>query len=481
MSAFDKPKREDCGADRYTPSSSLAAAAPLSPGHTHEAPNLQPGPAEAGPFPRGLGGDPVGAAAVLSHWADAPSAPRVAGPLGQAQQEHAGWNLGDAWRGIKSTATRGYNKVSGWTNAAGSYLQRAERKYDHGVDAAESQLQRPSQWIAEQTHGSPGVEGAAQGYASLSKHATHLLGGIFKGAGSAAFGLGNAAVHPLDTMRGLATMGSHLPISPFWALRQGYKQATGLYDMAARGADPSAALDPMSALKEDADYWKGVGSQLIAPYRASVNEGKPMEAIGRGAFDVGSLFFGAGEAKAAAEAGELSKAAELSNAAKVGDVTKAAEVSKAAEVTNLGEVAELAKAGEGADAASATKAVIAEPAPPKYHSVYEDGHRVPQHGEPARLPEGPDPRAEGAHTRLRWDEQSPARSGQGTGRIYQGREFDPHGNPVRDIDFTSPTYPSGRPRPDHLPPPHEHRWFLNDPKNPRSGYKRSKNPTPFEP
>jgi hypothetical protein len=405
----------------------------------------------------------------------------MAGPPGQVQKEHAGWTLGYAWRGINGTVVGAYDKVSGWTDAAGSYLHRAEQKYDHGVDSAESQLQRPSQWISEQAHGIPGVEGAAQGYASLSKHATHLLGGVFKGAGSAVFGLGNAAVHPLDTLRGLATMGSHLPISPFWALRQGYKQAMGLYDVAAHGAVPSAALNPMSALKEDADYWKGIGTQLITPYRASANEGKPMEAVGRGAFDIGSLLLGAGEAKAAAEAGELSKAAEISKAATVGEVTKATEVSKAGEAAKLGQAADLGKAGEGADAVAATKAAAAEPAPPKYHSVYEDGHRVPANGEPARLPEGPDPRAEGAHTRLRWDEHSPARSGQGTGRIYQGREFDPHGNPVRDIDFTSPTYPSGRQRPDHLPPPHEHRWFLNDPKNPRSGYKRSKNPTPFEP
>lgn len=470
MSAFDDPKQDAGEAERQAPSSSIAGAL-LSPRHTKAAPNPPAGSATAAAFPPGLGGDPVSAAAVLSHWADAPSVQGLAG----SQHKHAGWNLGDTWRGIQSTATGAYNKVSGWTDAAGGYLHRAEQTYDHGVDAAESQLQRPSQWIAEQAHGISGVEGAAEGYASLSKHVTHLLGGIFKGTGSALFGLGNAAVHPLDTLRGLVTMGSHLPGSPFWALRQGYKQATGHYDVAAHGADPGAALNPAYAFNEDADYWKGVGSHLIAPYRASVNQGKPMEAMGRGVFDIGSLVFGAGEAKAAAEAGELSKAAEVSKAATVGDVTKAAEVSKA------GEVADLAKASEGADATQATKTAAAEPAPPKYHSVYEDGHRVPAGGEPARLPEGPDPRAEGAHTRLRWDEQSPARSGQGTGRIYQGREFDPHGNPVRDIDFTSPTYPSGRQRPDHLPPPHEHRWFLNDPKNPRSGYKRSKNPTPFEP
>jgi len=42
-----------------------------------------------------------------------------------------------------------------------------------------------------------------------------------------------------------------------------------------------------------------------------------MEAVGRGVFDIGSLFLGGGEAKAAAEAGDVSKASELS---KLGEV-----------------------------------------------------------------------------------------------------------------------------------------------------------------
>jgi hypothetical protein len=118
---------------------------------------------------------------------------------------------------------------------------------------------------------------------------------------------------------------------------------------------------------------------------------------------------------------------------------------------------------------------------PRYHSVYEDGQLVPEGAQPDRLPNGADPKAEGAHSRVRWDEATPSRSGEGRGRVYQGREFDADGNPVRDIDFTSPTYPSGRPRPDHLPPPHQHEWLPNDPANPRAGYRRSKKPTPFVP
>jgi hypothetical protein len=40
---------------------------------------------------------------------------------------------------------------------------------------------------------------------------------------------------------------------------------------------------------------------------------------------------------------------------------------------------------------------------------------------------------------MRWDTKN--------NRVYAAREFDEGGRPVRDVDFTSPTYPSGKPRP----------------------------------
>jgi hypothetical protein len=101
---------------------------------------------------------------------------------------------------------------------------------------------------------------------------------------------------------------------------------------------------------------------------------------------------------------------------------------------------------------------------PKVHSKYADGTPVLEGQQPARLPTGPDSAAEGPHTRLRWDHVN--------NRVYQGREFS-NGGPVRDIDFTSPTYPSGKIRPDHIAPPHQHSWIVNDPKvGPKSGFRR---------
>ena len=78
----------------------------------------------------------------------------------------------------------------------------------------------------------------------------------------------------------------------------------------------------------------------------------------------------------------------------------------------------------------------------------------------------PDTSAIGPHSVLRWDTIN--------NRIYQRREYDASGNPVRDIDFTSPTFPrSGRMRPEHPEPPHQHRFYINDPNiGIRSGFVR---------
>lgn len=351
-------------------------------------------------------------------------------------------------------------------------MHQAEQGFDRGVDGVERALQRPNEWLNAQTYNTPVVGHLAAGGAYLGRQVAQLLGGVAKGAGSAAFGLANVLVHPADTLLGLGRLGAHLPGSPFWAAHKSYRLLRDFYSSAAQGRVPQLAPELLTLLHEDAACWQGVGAHLLAPYRAAVQSGKPLEAVGRGAFDLGGLVLGAWEAKAA-EASELSKVANLSKA-------KAAGTPLAETAASLGEGSKLAQAPEVAQLAKRGKVPASEATGPRHHSIYDDGHLVPEHGEPPRLPEGPDPRAEGAHTRLRWDAQTPARSGQGNGRVYQGREFDLNGNPVRDIDFTSPTYPSGRPRPDHIPPPHEHRWFLNDPNNLRSGYKRSKSPTPFE-
>jgi RHS repeat-associated protein len=87
-------------------------------------------------------------------------------------------------------------------------------------------------------------------------------------------------------------------------------------------------------------------------------------------------------------------------------------------------------------------------------SIYEDGTKVTKTQHPPRLGNAlPTKEANGAaHTQLRWDIANK--------RVYQAREFNAQGLPVRDIDFTAPTFPNGVPRPNH-PIPHQHLWIEN--------------------
>lgn len=90
------------------------------------------------------------------------------------------------------------------------------------------------------------------------------------------------------------------------------------------------------------------------------------------------------------------------------------------------------------------------------YAKYADETPVYKSDRPSRI-SSPDTNAIGPHSVLRWDIIN--------NRIYQRREYDASGNPVRDIDFTSPTFPrSGRMRPGHPGPPHQHRFYINNPK-----------------
>ena len=99
----------------------------------------------------------------------------------------------------------------------------------------------------------------------------------------------------------------------------------------------------------------------------------------------------------------------------------------------------------------------------KIHSQFPDGIAVHEGQQPSKI-RGPNPAAKGfPHTVLKVDTVN--------NRIYKAREYREGGVPVRDIDFTHPTYPNGRPRPNHTAP-EQPRYMPNDPDNPRAGYKR---------
>lgn len=112
-----------------------------------------------------------------------------------------------------------------------------------------------------------------------------------------------------------------------------------------------------------------------------------------------------------------------------------------------------------------------------YHSVYSDGLLVFEGQQPARIGTmtgfGHIQEAQGPYTVLRWDAVN--------NRVYQGRTFNSLHQPILDIDFTVPTFPNGRPRPNHAFG-EIHPFTINNPSvGPSSGFRRGKNAwTPFD-
>ncbi|WP_175253353.1 hypothetical protein [Pseudomonas sp. BMW13] len=96
------------------------------------------------------------------------------------------------------------------------------------------------------------------------------------------------------------------------------------------------------------------------------------------------------------------------------------------------------------------------------HSQYPDGTTVMEGQQPGKVK---GPISESPHSVIQWDETN--------NRVYKAREYGADGVPIRDIDFTHPTYPNGKLRPDHSVP-EQHIYIPNDPNNPKAGYKRGK-------
>ncbi|MCL1792134.1 MAG: hypothetical protein FWG40_12490 [Peptococcaceae bacterium] len=103
----------------------------------------------------------------------------------------------------------------------------------------------------------------------------------------------------------------------------------------------------------------------------------------------------------------------------------------------------------------------------KVHSKYPDGTVVLEGQQPQKIT-GPAKNADGSmvsgpHTVLQYDNYN--------GRVYKAREYGNNGIPIKDIDFTHPTFPNGTLRPNHTVP-EQHLYRPNDPLNPKAGYKR---------
>lgn len=248
--------------------------------------------------------------------------------------------VGGAAKGAGHLAGRVASGVGYVRDKVDSGVSWAENKVDHGVNWAEAKEHDAAQWAAKKAEGVP-VLGTAASLAAQGLDAqTQFTGGIVKGAGGLVGGVAHAGLHPLNTAAGLEAVTEHIPIAG-----DPLKAAHGLVNVAL-GQETleqvSARLDPVQSLKDDAQFGGNMVKGIVAPYRQAIKDGKPMEAVGRGVFDVLSTV-GTGGFGAAAEG--------------VADGARVAKI--AGEVGTGGEIAATIGKGveAGSDAAKVTEAV----------------------------------------------------------------------------------------------------------------------------
>lgn len=270
-----------------------------------------------------------------------------------------GVKAGLDWAGdtkVGQLAKSAYNTVDGLANGATDLLKTGIGKLNSGIDSYQSTVGAIGDWAKAKTAGIPVLGTATDALAGMAKFQADVGGGFVKGAGSLVEGLGTAVLNPLDTVGGLYSMAEHVPTG---LMPNPLKMAHDLVNVANRDKGLKDALgDNFDVTKNAADngsYWSKVGESLWAPFKKSIDEGKPGEAIGRGLFDVATLVAGGiGIGSKTAKGAEIANVVD--DAARVG--SKVAPVEDIARIG--GKVDDVAAAGTKVDEV-ATAAKLGRP------------------------------------------------------------------------------------------------------------------------
>jgi hypothetical protein len=237
----------------------------------------------------------------------------------------------DTARGVVNTVERGANAVSHGVDVAEGAVRtgmhHAEDWVDHGTHA-----------LADRVSNVPVLGSLAHGAADGLTADMQFVGGVAEGATDFVGGLVNTVAHPINTAKGLEALGEHAGI-PLVSntLRAGHD----LIDGRSLSETADRALNPFneSTRQEDSQFWHQTWNAVKEPYARSIDEGRPMEAVGHGAFDIASMLVGAGEAGDAARVAEVAsdaeRASEVARVASVAtDAERASNVARTAEVAS---------------------------------------------------------------------------------------------------------------------------------------------------
>jgi hypothetical protein len=127
-----------------------------------------------------------------------------------------------------------------------------------------------------------------------------------------------------------------------------------------------SVFNPVESQRQDTEFFMNMGRGLLEPYAEAAERGRFGEVVGRGAFDIGSLFIGAGEARGAAEVGQVTRVLEGAEAAAA--AVRGMEGAEAARVAAQGaDAVRVAEGIEGARGAASVGEGLANrsPVPPK--------------------------------------------------------------------------------------------------------------------
>jgi hypothetical protein len=233
-------------------------------------------------------------------------------------------------------------------------VRAAEKSFGRGVERVEGAISGGADWLADQVEGIPGLgDSARRGATTVSDYA-QIGTGVVKGAGTLVGGLAQMVVNPIDTIAGLGALAEHVPTMSMIGIPNPLKMAHAGYDVIANDRPWQNAYDsvfnPVASQREDTEFFMKMGKGLLEPYAEAAGRGRFGEVVGRGAFDIGSLFIGAGEARGAAEVGQAARVLEGAEAATT--AVRAVEGAEAASAAVRGmEGAEAALiAAQGADA-----------------------------------------------------------------------------------------------------------------------------------
>ncbi|MEZ4239369.1 MAG: hypothetical protein R3F59_25080 [Myxococcota bacterium] len=256
--------------------------------------------------------------------------------VGRATEAGLQWTGDQVRSGIDAVADtrlgRAASTVYGWEQGAANWLGNGltslHHGFDRGVDTVEKGVADVGAWAKEKTAGVPVLGRVTAGVADLARQTTELGGGVLKAGTTLVDGVGNGILHPGRTAQGLYGMLEHVNTG----VPNPLKAAHALYDVAARNRTLEEGLrdtaNPVRSGRDDAGYWGNVASELWKPYQASIDAGKPMEAVGRGVGDALALL-----------AGTVTKPLSLGGkTAEVAEAATAAErLGVASDATRLGE------------------------------------------------------------------------------------------------------------------------------------------------